>query len=87
MKKKFFGVVAVLVIAVVTAWNVNLGSKTNGMSNVMLADVEALADESSSGGKDCWDTVTNATDQFTFYCGSCSSVPGKPSAFASQKKC
>jgi len=53
MKKKIFGIVAILLIAVVTAWNVNLGSKTTGMSNVMLANVEALAQESNTPPPSC----------------------------------
>jgi len=48
MKTKIFGGIAVLVIAVVTAWNVNVNSRTNGMSDVMLANVEALAEEFDS---------------------------------------
>jgi len=50
MKKKIFGGIAVLVIAVVAAWNVNVSSRTNGMSNVMLANVEALGGECIAGG-------------------------------------
>lgn len=87
MKKYIFGGIVILAIAATTTFNVNLTSKTNGISNVMLANVEALADESSGEGKDCWDTITTATAQSTLYCGTCSSVSGKPSAFASQKKC
>jgi len=44
MLKKIFGGIAILAIAVV-ARNVNVNSRTNGMSNVMLANVEALAEE------------------------------------------
>ena len=36
-------VFAVLAIAAMAAWNVNYGSQTKGMSDVMLANVEALA--------------------------------------------
>ena len=51
MKKKIFGGIAVLAIAVVAAWNVNVNSRTNGMSDVMLANVEALAQESTGSCK------------------------------------
>jgi len=47
MKKKIFGGITVLVIAIVAAWNVNFSSKTNWMSNVMLSNVEALAQETA----------------------------------------
>jgi len=49
MKKKILGGIAVLVIVAVAVWNVNLSSQTKGMSNIMLANVEALAGESSDG--------------------------------------
>ena len=45
MKRKFIGGFAVLAIAAMAAWNVNYGSQTKGMSDVMLANVEALAQE------------------------------------------
>lgn len=48
MKVKILGGIVVLAIVAAAAWNVNISSKTNGMSNVMLANMEALAEESSS---------------------------------------
>ncbi|MDR0575439.1 MAG: NVEALA domain-containing protein [Tannerella sp.] len=47
MKKKFFYGIAVLVTATVATWNVNLG-KSDELSDVFLANVEALAQESGS---------------------------------------
>lgn len=60
MKKgKILYLFAVLVIAALAGWNVNLNSQTKGMSDVMLKNMEALA-----GGEelevviecdaDCW---------------------------------
>ena len=46
MKKKILSITAVLAVAVAAAWNVQFSSQTNGMSDVMLANVEALAQES-----------------------------------------
>ena len=43
MKRKIFGFFAIMAIAAMAVWNVNFGSKTNSMSDVMLANVEALA--------------------------------------------
>jgi hypothetical protein len=45
MKKKILGGIAVLAIAVVAAWNVNLSSQSNDLSDISLANVEALAIE------------------------------------------
>jgi len=78
MKKKIFGVIAVLAIAVVAAWNVNIKSRTNGMSNVIMANVEALAQESNipfpscSCSKKCSDGITTAscTGYNSCYCNS-----------------
>ncbi|GAB6013262.1 NVEALA domain-containing protein [Viscerimonas tarda] len=44
MKKKIFGSLAILAIAAVTVLNVNLGSQSNKMGDIMLANIEALAD-------------------------------------------
>lgn len=43
MRKKILGIIAILGIAVMTAINVNLSSNTN-FSNLMLQNIEALAD-------------------------------------------
>ena len=51
MKKKFLYGIAVLIIAVVVAINVNLNSKGDGLSDVSLANVEALAQSESGGNK------------------------------------
>jgi len=47
MKKNIFVGVAVIAIAAVAAWNMNISSKPNGMSNVKLANIEALAEETT----------------------------------------
>ena len=44
MRKKFICGFAVIAIAATAAWNVNFNSQTKGMTDVMLANVEALAD-------------------------------------------
>ena len=51
MKKKLFYGIAVIAIAVVAAWNVNVTSKGSGLSDISLANVEALAQE---GGNNCF---------------------------------
>jgi hypothetical protein len=45
MKKKILGGIAVLAIVVVAVINVNLGAKSNDLSDLSLANVEALAYE------------------------------------------
>jgi hypothetical protein len=54
MKKKVFYGSAVLVIAAVAAWNVNLNSQSNDLSDISLANVEALAEESDECPNGCY---------------------------------
>ena len=67
MKKKILGSLAVLVIAAVAVFNIELGSKANSLSNVVLANVEALADEAgiASGAKA---KCTGPKSEATGYC-------------------
>jgi hypothetical protein len=61
MKKYIISGIAVLAIAAVAAWNVGLSSQKNdGLSDVMLANVEALAQE--SGGT----YYTNRADDYDY---------------------
>ena len=48
MKKKLLSSLAVLAVAAVAAWNVNFNSQTDLMSDVVLENVEALAQENNS---------------------------------------
>lgn len=47
MKKKIFGGIAILTIAVLAAFNVNLDNENNDLSLLSLANVEALASETT----------------------------------------
>jgi hypothetical protein len=49
MKRKIFYLAAVVVVAVIAAWNVNWSMSEATLSNVVLENIEALADESSIG--------------------------------------
>jgi hypothetical protein len=49
MKKKIFGVIAIVAIAAAAAWNVNCNSQSSKLSDISLANVEALAQESGGG--------------------------------------
>ncbi len=50
-KKKYSGLLAVVMIAAVAAWNVNLNSQKETLSDLSMENVEALASESALG--DC----------------------------------
>jgi chromate transport protein ChrA len=53
IKKKILYGITVIAIAAVAAWNVsvNLNSQKNELSDISLANIEALASENSSGCK------------------------------------
>ncbi|MDR1116137.1 MAG: NVEALA domain-containing protein [Tannerella sp.] len=50
MKKKLLSGIFVLAIASVAVWNVNLNTQSDGLLDISLANVEALAGE---GNADC----------------------------------
>lgn len=50
MKKKILGGLAILSIAVVAAFNVNVNVQNEGFSEVSLENVEALAYSENNGG-------------------------------------
>jgi hypothetical protein len=58
MKKKILGGIAILAIATVATFNVNLNlAQESNMSPLALANVEALAQNESGGGgntRECW---------------------------------
>jgi len=58
--KKNFGSIAILAIAIVATVNVNYNAKNNGLLDVMLSDVEALANNETHGGYNSfWDMFTH----------------------------
>jgi hypothetical protein len=54
MKKKILGGIAVLAIVAVAVVDVNLGAKSNDLSDLSLANVEALANREANTGWDWW---------------------------------
>jgi hypothetical protein len=55
-KKKFFGTLAVLAIAAMTAFNVSVNMQENRLSDIALSNIEALATE--------YDWHENRTDRY-----------------------
>ena len=75
-KKSILGSLAILVVAAVAARNVNFNSQTDLMSDVALANVEALANyESGSGSSSCFKSVSHdpacSWKIEIKYCGGC----------------
>ncbi|MDR1524069.1 MAG: NVEALA domain-containing protein [Tannerella sp.] len=51
LKKRIFALIVVLAIAGLAAFNVNVNKQKNGLSDISLENIEALAGENSLG--DC----------------------------------
>jgi len=63
MKKKILGVTLIVTLAVVAAFNINL-NKSNNKGELILANVEALAE--AEGGGWNWQCETGSTTAFTY---------------------
>ncbi|GHV27015.1 hypothetical protein FACS1894176_08470 [Bacteroidia bacterium] len=73
MKNKIFGGIAVLAIAAVAAFNVNVNSQKNDLSDLSLANVEALASEGSGGNSvTCYSSSKSSSGSTYYDCGNCS---------------
>ena len=82
MKKKIFGAIAVLTIAIAISININL-NKDNDLSSVSLANLEALANNTTNGTL-AGDVKNGAywSNGTTFCCG-----PGNVRSCEGEVKC
>ena len=74
MNKKILGGIAVLVIATAMAFSVNFNTNNYNLSDLSLANVEALAINEGGGGDrvTCWMGETSKSGVFVeYYCGNC----------------
>jgi hypothetical protein len=71
MKKIILSGIALLAVAVVAAINVNLGSRSNELSDISLANVEALADPECNAkqGDPCYKGSYNSNLPLAVSCG------------------
>ncbi|MDR1115978.1 MAG: NVEALA domain-containing protein [Tannerella sp.] len=77
--KKYLYSIAVLVIVSVSIANVNVGLRSNNLSDVFLANVEVLAlAEGGSQPMDCYAGIEYVNDgrpvETQTYCGDCQSI-------------
>jgi hypothetical protein len=72
MKTKIFGGIAVLAIAAVATWNVsvNISSERDKLSEISLANVEALAQEGGNA-RDCPGGYCSWRDSWGNSCTAC----------------
>lgn len=88
MKKKILGVVTVAAIVVMAGWNFNQSKNEVVLSDLALANVEALANGETGEGKDCYNTITKQKSSKVFYCATCSWVDESTyTTFSGTDKC
>lgn len=85
MKKKFIftGAALLLAAAAVTVYS---ASNKSSISDLLNANVEALAN-GEDGGKRCYNTITTKEGVQTLYCGTCTFIDGTPTWYSGKGKC
>lgn len=74
MKKKVFTIIGLTAIGAVAAFNANMGLHSSSLSDIALANVEALARNEGGGTLDCWNYISDdgpGNQTHKTYCGSC----------------
>lgn len=66
MRKKLFATMIVAVVAVAASYNIYQSQNTNTLSDLALANVEALAASEGSGGYNCYWNNKNYDDCIPF---------------------
>lgn len=87
MKKIILGGIAVLAITATVVFNVNLNAQGEKLSDVSLANIEALADGEGSGSNTCYNTITTMEGSQVRYCGTCTYVNGTASWVSGKSTC
>lgn len=64
MKKKIFGAVLITAMAVTTGWNFNQSKNETQLSDLALANVEALASGEDTSGKICFYPGTTTYEEY-----------------------
>ena len=88
MKKNFIKVAFVAAFASIAGYGVYTSQQKVEMSDLAMANVEALANGEDEGGKKtCYNSITTMEGSQIFYCQTCSWVPGTNSLFSGKGKC
>jgi hypothetical protein len=89
MKKKIRSIAFVVAIAAAATWNFSQSKAKVDLSDLALANVEALASEENDDrtGKLCYKSITTGESLLILYCGTCTYLPGKEAAFSGTGKC
>jgi len=88
MKKVLLSSIFAVALIATTSYGVNksMNSEAN-LSDLALANMEALADGESGGGDLCYNSITTKRASKVLYCGTCTWVDGTSSFFSGTGKC
>ena len=78
--KKILKMAFVAAFAAVAGYGVYTNQQSEAMSELMLANVEAIAQGESAGSRECWQTIStngNGRLEDKRYCGNCTMVPAR----------
>ena len=89
MKKNIIKLTMLVAVAIVAGYNTYQSNvKTDGMSNAMLANVEALAqDEGFVDDGTCYHSISTASGSQVRYCGTCTFIPNSIGNWPYTGKC
>lgn len=72
------GVIGVVAVCAVAGWNYQQSEQSKGLSELALANIEALArvegDTGQSGRGTCYKTITTKKGSKILYCGTCTYI-------------
>ena len=86
--KRYLLKITMVVVALVYYVGVYTSQRTHSMSDIMIANVEALARGESGQKLDCWQHISstgNVLATHVTYCGSCDAILAK--SWSSQSMC
>lgn len=81
MKKKSFLIAAVAIIASVGSYFGYSTNQNNGLSDIQLANIEALASGEQGEKKTCYNDIHSKEGCQVRYCPTCTFVPGTDDFF------
>ena len=93
MKKSFLKIALGAVICLAAGYTIhNVQTKDGNLSELKLANVEALAQKENDGPPKekvkCYDTIKEKKSSMVIFCGSCNYVEGSAeAAFSSDSEC
>ena len=74
MGTKILGVIAFAAIAVAAGWNYQQNKQNVELSDLALANIEALASGEESGKGKCYNSITTQPGSKILYCSTCTYI-------------